>query len=219
MNSRFKLQRIATLLAVITLTLVLMAGVTGILLAFYYEPTAGGAYESLRFITELVPAGGLVHGLHSVAGNGLVLLAILQILVMFFGRRTHASWFVAWVSGFALTVSAVALGWTAMILNWNQLGFWRLKVELGTLQTLPVVGSLIRSFLTGGGGIGSFTVQHMYTLHSYVLSTVALILAVVHLGSLLYQERQSKLRQALDETIAPDAILPSNPEMEPGVTA
>ena len=46
----FILRRLATILAIVTLSLSLTAAITGILLSFYYEPTAGGAYNSLMVL-------------------------------------------------------------------------------------------------------------------------------------------------------------------------
>lgn len=213
----FVLRRLATLLAVVALTLVLIAAVTGVLLAFYYEPIAGEAFNSLRWITELVPGGNLIHSLHDIAGNSLIGVALLQILVMFLGRRLQASWFAAWISGWLLAVNAIGLGWTAVILNWDQLGYWRFKIEVGTFGSLPIVGGLIRTILLGGDSISSVTVAHMYTFHSYLLAIGAVLLSIVHLGALLYQERLLR-RQTLAESTAElqtsadiDPIVDQNP--------
>jgi cytochrome b6 len=190
------LQRLATLLAVVALTLVLLAGLTGVLLAFYYEPTASAANTSLRWIDEAVPGGNLVHSLHEMAGNGIILVALLQIFVMFFGRVLRPAWFVAWLSGGFLALVAIGLGWTAMILDWDQIGYWRLKVETGILGDLPVIGPLIHAVFLGGDGITSTTVAHMYAIHSYLLSAGAVVLSLVHLGALVYQERQTVVAAA-----------------------
>jgi len=75
----------------------------------------------------------------------------------------------AWISGILFTLTAIALGWTAMLLDWTQLGYWRFNIELGTVA-IPLIGSQLRAILTGGGAINTLTVAHLYTLHSYVLS-------------------------------------------------
>jgi cytochrome b6 len=185
-------QRLATVLAVAVLTLSLIAAVTGILLAFYYEPTAGGAYESLRVISTQVSNGWLIQNLHSIAGNGIIALSLVQIVVMFLGERMRPSWLTAWISGILLTLTAIALGWTAMILSWNQLGYWRFKIELETIQAIPLIGPSLREILTGGGAVNTITVEHLYTLHSYLLAIGAVLLAVIHLSSLLLQEKENR---------------------------
>lgn len=188
----FVIQRLATVLAVVILSLSLTAAFTGILLSFYYEPTAGGAYNSLRLIKSNIPNGWLIQRIHEIAGNGLIAVSLVEIVVMFLGEKFRPSWLTAWISGILLTLTAIALGWTAMLLDWTQLGYWRFTIELGTVEAIPVIGSLLRGILTGGGAINTVTVVHLYTLHSYILSIGALILAVIHLGGLLLQEQEEK---------------------------
>ena len=194
----FVLRRLATILAVIILSLSLTAAITGILLSFYYEPTAGGAYNSLKVIKSEINNGWLIQRIHEIAGNGLIAASLVEIVVMFLGEIFRPSWLTAWLSGFLLTLTAIALGWTAMLLDWTQLGYWRFTIELGTVEAIPIIGSQLREILTGGGAINTVTVAHFYTLHSYILSIGALILAIIHLGALLLQEKEEK--QALMES-------------------
>ena len=213
-NSAWILRRLATLTAVISLTLVLVAGLTGVLLAFYYDPSVSGAFESLRRINEEVPGGSLVRSLHNIAGNALIYTALLQIFVMFFGRQHQPAWFTGWLSGGFLALSAIGLGWTAMILDWDQIGYWRLKIEMGTLGNLPVLGPILKAVFLGGDGITSTTVTHMYTIHSYLLSIVAVTLSVVHLVALVYQERQNLQRVAAVQLAAAAVAPDQEPDKE-----
>ncbi|MEH2192412.1 MAG: cytochrome b N-terminal domain-containing protein [Nostoc sp.] len=181
-------RRIATILSVVILTLCLIYVSTGVLLSFYYEPTAGGAYNSLKTINTEVPYGWLFWRAHNVAGNAAIAIAMIQIVVMFLGRQFRKSWLTAWVSGILLTLSAIGLDWTAMILDWTQLGYWRFNIELGTIEAIPLIGGQLREILTGGGAINTVTVEHLYTIHSYLIAVATLILAIVHLSALLWQE-------------------------------
>ena len=188
----FWLRRTATILSVTILTLAIIATITGILIGFNYQPAAGEAYKSLANITQTIPYGELIYSLHNLAGNGIIAIALIQIIVMFLGRQFIGSWLTAWISGILLTLTTIGLGWTAMILGWNQLGYWRLKVELGIIESVPLLGETIRNILTGGGGINTTTVIHFYNLHSYVLSVAAIVLSSIHLIALLIQEQQHK---------------------------
>lgn len=189
-SSEFILRRLATALSVAIITLTVMAAISGVLLSFYYEPIAGGAYESLKDITTQVSNGWLIQKIHDLTGNWLIGIALIQIVVMFLGRQFRSSWLTAWISGILLTLSAIGLGWTAMILDWDQLGYWRLSIELGTIEAIPFIGTQLRDIITGGGAITSVTVEHLYTIHSYIISVGALLLAVIHLWSLLQQEKE-----------------------------
>lgn len=188
----FILRRLATLLSVAILTLSLIATVTGTLLAFNYEPTAGGAYESIKQVVSEVHNGWLIKKLHDITGNGIIVVSLIQIIVMFLGREFRLGWLVAWIGGMALTLTAIALAWTSMVLDWTQLGYWRLSIELGTIEAIPLIGPEWREILTGGGAIATATVERLYAIHSYILPVVAIALSVVHLVGLLIQERQQR---------------------------
>ncbi len=201
----FIVRRLSTILAVAVLTLTLTAALTGVLLAFYYEPAAGSAYNSLHYIDSQVPNGWLIHTIHNFAGNWLIVVALIQMVVMFLGERFRRSWLTAWLSGILFILSAIGLSWTAMLLDWSQVGYWRFRIELSTIEVIPLVGPYLREVLTGGGGIDSVTVAHLYTLHSYVLAIGAVGLAILHLASLLFQEREirsEKLAELLETTTA-----------------
>lgn len=196
------LRRLTTVLSVVILTLSLIYVSTGVLLSFYYEPTAGGAYHSLRMIDTEVTYGWLFHRAHDLAGNAVIAIALIQIVAMFLSRQFRKSWLIAWVSGILLTLNAIALDWTSMILTWDQEGYWRFNIELANIEAIPIIGIQLRDILTGGGAISSITVQHMYAMHNYLISTAAIILAVVHLSALLWQEKEMYQEKALSaETV------------------
>jgi len=204
----YALRRTSTILAVVALTLTLIAALTGVLLAFYYQPTAGGAYESVKTLTTQVEYGWLIRTIHNLAGNLLIVVALIQMVVMFLSERFRFTWLTAWISGIFLILVAIGLDWTAMILDWSQLGFWRFRLELGTIEAIPLIGSYLRQILTGGDSISTVTVSHLYTLHSYVLSVAAVSLSVIHLVGLLFQERELKATDIAE--LPPEALTDSN---------
>ncbi|PHJ59431.1 cytochrome B6 [Nostoc linckia z18] len=184
------LRRVATILSVVILTLCLIYVSSGVLLSFYYQPTAGGAYNSLKTINTQVPYGWLFWRSHELAGNGLIAVALIQIVVMFLSRQFNKSWLTAWISGILFTLSAIGLNWTAMILDWTQEGYWRFNIELRTIEAIPLIGGQLRDILAGGGAISTVTVEHLYTIHTYLIATTTLILAILHLSALVWQEWQ-----------------------------
>jgi cytochrome b6 len=192
----FALRRAATALSIAILTLTITGMTTGVLLSFYYEPIAGGAHDSLQTISTTVSYGWLFRKMHSLAGYGVIGIALIQIVVMFLGRQFTSSWLFAWFSGILFTLSAIGLAWTSMILGWDQDGFWRFNLELGTIQSIPLIGPQLREILTGGGAISTLTIEHLYTIHSYVVSTGAVILAVLHLSGLVWQEKEMSETQS-----------------------
>jgi cytochrome b6 len=188
----FRLRRTATILSVAIVTLSAIAAITGVLLSFYYEPAAGGAYQSLKWIDTEVTNGLLIHTIHDRAGTLLIGVSLIQMVVMFLGRQFRSSWLTAWVSGIFLILNAIGLAWTAIILDWSQEGYWRFRIELSTIEAIPLIGSTLRDVLVGGGALNTTTVEHLYTIHSYLLSAGAILLAIVHLWSILKQEKEMK---------------------------
>lgn len=224
-DANFILRRLSTILAVSVLTLTLLAGLTGVLLAFNYEPIAGGAYTSLAALTTDISFGWLIRQVHDVTGNLVIGVALIQMVVMFLGERFRRSWLTAWISGILLILVTIGLGWTAMILDWSQIGFWRLRIELGIIESIPLIGAELREILTGGSGIGTPTVEHLYVLHSYVLSIGAVVLSIAHLVGLLLQEREianalsQHTAESDDAVLNIDISIPSQPEPDPDTSA
>jgi cytochrome b6 len=177
----FLLRRLATILAIAMFALCLVAAVTGVLIAFYYTPSTTEAYSSIAYINNRANNGWLIISLHHIAGNGLIAVSLVQIIVMFFGREMLGGWIVGWISGILLTLTAIGLGWTAMNLGWSQLGYWRLNIELSIIQSVPFIGQSLRQLLLGGDAVNTISLEHLYTIHSYLLSAVALVLSLLHL--------------------------------------
>jgi cytochrome b6 len=179
----FLLRKLATILAITMFVLCLIAAVTGVSIAFYYTPSTTGAYSSIAYINNQVTNGWLIRSLHNIAGNGLIAVSLVQIIVMFFCREMLGGWIIGWISGIFLTLTAIGLGWTAMNLEWSQLGYWRLNIELSIIESIPLIGKFIRQLLLGGDTVSTISLEHLYTIHGYLLSTVALGLSFVHLVS------------------------------------
>ena len=205
----FRLRRMATILSVAIVTLSAIAAISGVLLSFYYEPAAGGAYQSLKWIDTEVTNGLLIHTIHDRAGTLLIGVSLIQMVVMFLGRQFRSSWLTAWVSGIFLILNAIGLAWTAIILDWSQEGYWRFRIELSTIEAIPFIGSTLRDVLVGGGALNTTTVEHLYTIHSYLLSAGAILLSVVHLWSILKQEKEMKGEVA----VTPELPAPKEAEL------
>src|SRR5919204_6392426 len=63
----------------------LSQAVTGVFLAMYYRPDAsGGAYESIRYITDDAFLGQFVRGMHKWGASVMVILIFLHMARVFF---------------------------------------------------------------------------------------------------------------------------------------
>ena len=88
----FIYQRSATILSLVILTLAIVAAITGIIIGFNYQPAAGDAYKSLSNIANNLNYGWLLLSLHNWAGNGIIVVSLIQIIIIFLGRQFRTSW-------------------------------------------------------------------------------------------------------------------------------
>jgi quinol-cytochrome oxidoreductase complex cytochrome b subunit len=149
---------------------------TGILLAFYYHPTAEAAYDSTAGIVRDVPAGWFVHEMHVWGAYLLVAVVLLRLVRLFWDRLYHAPREVLWFSGVLLAWLVLQLDFTGRLLPWDVKSYWAAVRGLEVVWSLPVIGSLF-SFLVGGRVINDDVLLRFYVLHIAVLP--ALYLAAI----------------------------------------
>ena len=94
--------------------------VTGIALALFYAPTPDHAWESVRFITTMIPGGHFLRGLHHWGASVVVVAAMVHLVrVVFFGsyRKPRE---LNWIVGLILLQVILAFGLTGYLLPWDQ---------------------------------------------------------------------------------------------------
>jgi len=163
----------------------LLQGVTGVLLALYYSPSAEHAYESLAYVQEELFLGRFVLNLH-IQGAGFVLLtAVLHLLRVLLTASYKKPREILWVSGICMLLLLTFFAFTGKLLPYDQRGYWATVVGLNLLEETPLLGPLLRDLLTGGtGALGSVTLARFYVLHVCVLPILLLALAGFHLRTL-----------------------------------
>ena len=111
-----------------TLFVGMIQGVTGILLSLYYVPSPDQAYNSVQYITNQLPAGWFIRGLHHWGASAMLVLAVLHMLrVIIFGAYKFPRE-MTWFTGIALLLMAVGFGFTGYLLPWDQKAFWATTV-------------------------------------------------------------------------------------------
>ena len=112
----------------ITLFLVGVQVLTGILLLLYYRPSAGEAYESVKFIVSQVEFGWLIRNVHSWSANLLILMTFVHLFSTLFLRSYRKPRELTWVTGvlllfvmmgFVLGVLDILATASLDILSWN----------------------------------------------------------------------------------------------------
>ncbi len=164
-----------------TLFLFLIQIATGILLLFYYRPSAEDAYESIQFLMAEVEFGWLVRSIHSWSANLMIFTAFLHLFSVMLLRAYRRPREVTWVSGVVLLGLAMAFGFTGYLLPWNELAYFATRVGTQIVDVVPLVGSFIGKVLRGGDDVTGATLTRFYAFHVAVLPMVATFFLGLHL--------------------------------------
>jgi cytochrome b6 len=153
---------------------------TGILLLFYYRPSAGEAFESIQFLMSEVEFGWLIRSIHSWGANLMVLVVFLHMFTVLVLKAYRPPRELTWISGAGLLFVALGLGFTGYLLPWNELAFFATRVGTEIPAVFPVVGDFFKDFLRGGEEVTGATLTRFYALHISVLPGIAIALVAFH---------------------------------------
>jgi quinol-cytochrome oxidoreductase complex cytochrome b subunit len=164
-----------------TLFLFLIQVTTGILLLFYYRPSAEEAYESVRFLMAEVEFGWLIRSIHAWAANLLMFTLFVHLFSVWLLKAYRPPREIAWLSGVVLMVLALGFGFTGYLLPWNELAYFATKVGSEIMGAIPLVGSFLRRLLRGGDEVTGATLMRFYGIHVAVLPALTTLLLSLHL--------------------------------------
>ncbi|MBD0373486.1 MAG: cytochrome bc complex cytochrome b subunit, partial [Pyrinomonadaceae bacterium] len=160
--------------------------VTGLLLAFYYVPSAESAHTTVSFIEKVLPAGSWLRAVHHYGSQWLTLALVLHLVQMFW-RATYRRRPVGWMAAVILLMLVLAGGATGYSLPWDARAFFGTRVAEGIAGGTPLVGDLSRRWLIGGTEITPVTLARFFALH--VLVTPALIMLTLVARLFIFRER------------------------------
>ena len=164
-----------------TLFAFLSQAVTGVFLAMYYDPSAGGAYESVRRITNDVFLGELVRGMHKWGATVMTVLIFLHMARTFFFGAYKYPREITWLIGVVLLILTFLMGLTGYLLPFDQRSYWATVVASNITATGPFVGPFLGDFLRGGAEFGATTLSRFYAIHMLLVPGVMAALIGAHL--------------------------------------
>ncbi|MHB8571763.1 MAG: cytochrome b N-terminal domain-containing protein [Candidatus Dormibacteria bacterium] len=169
---------------------------TGILLAFYYSPSAqtfagtteSGAYHSVQTIMNDVYLGWLIRGVHFWGANLMVVMVLLHGARVYFTGSYRKPRELNWVIGVLLALMTLGFALTGYLLPYDLKAFWATRVagNIPLAQPGPGfgladnLGGIIRLVLLGGSTIGQATLTRFYSLHVFVLPALTILLMFGH---------------------------------------
>jgi ubiquinol-cytochrome c reductase cytochrome b subunit len=197
----------------ITAFLAILQGVTGLLLAFNYVPSAVGdpgtptqAYLSVQNIMRTVPLGALIRGIHQWGANLLVAALAIHAFWAFFRNPYRIGREVTWFLGVISLGLALAYSFSGYLLPWDQLGYWAATISVQIMRAIPLLGDFLAKILLGGTGLSATTLTRVYFYHVSLLPVVALVLVGAHMALVILQgvsEPEEAWKTRIEKQVAP----------------
>ncbi len=160
----------------------LSQAVTGVFLAMYYRPDAtGGAYESIRYITDDAFLGQFVRGMHKWGSSVMVILIFLHMARTFFFGAYKYPRELTWVIGVTLLILVMAMSFTGYLLPFDQRAYWASVVGVNINGTGPFIGPYLSDFLRAGPDFGATTLSRFYAIHMMLIPGLIAALIGAHL--------------------------------------
>jgi ubiquinol-cytochrome c reductase cytochrome b subunit/menaquinol-cytochrome c reductase cytochrome b subunit len=156
--------------------------VTGVFLAMFYRPdVSGGAYESIRYITNDVFLGAFVRGMHKWGASVMVVLVFLHMgRTFFFGAYKYPRE-LNWVIGVVLLILTMVMSFTGYLLPFDERAYWATIVGVNINGTGPLLGPYLSDFLRAGPEFGATTLSRFYAIHMLLLPGAIVALIGAHL--------------------------------------
>jgi ubiquinol-cytochrome c reductase cytochrome b subunit len=155
--------------------------VTGILLMFYYAPTADHAWESTRYIIEEVDYGWFILSYHLWGSSAMVAILVVHMSQVFLWGAYKKPREMVWLAGLTLFLMVIGLGFTGYLLPWDQRSYWATVIGLEIVDKAPLLGDLLGRFLRGGPVPGAQTLSRFFVIHVMILPMALMALAGLHL--------------------------------------
>jgi quinol-cytochrome oxidoreductase complex cytochrome b subunit len=193
------------ILGILAFVVFLFQGVTGMFLAFYYQPSPDAAYDSFLIITRDVHLGWYIHQMHGWGSHIFIGLLLLRLCRLFFHRAYRSPRELVWIVGVLLTLIAIYLAITGSALPWDQEAYWSFTRSAETIRQLPVVGAVF-GFFIGGYDMGRFVLPRLYVLHIMALPITVMVLFYFHFATI----RRIGLSQMSDDTVPERPLYPDH---------
>ncbi|MGB8491397.1 MAG: cytochrome b N-terminal domain-containing protein [Bacteroidales bacterium] len=159
--------------------------VTGIALAFLYQPSTTTAYESLKFITDGPRWAHFLRGIHYFGASGMILLVGVHMIRVYLTASFKYPRELSWITGSILLLITVTMGFTGQLLRWDSNGVWSAIVGAEQAGRVPFFGKSIARMFLGGDTLTGLTVMRFFSIHVFLLPALLFGLIGLHLSMVI----------------------------------
>jgi quinol-cytochrome oxidoreductase complex cytochrome b subunit len=170
------------ILGVLAFLLFVFQGISGLLLALYYEPSPQTAYESTLFIIRDVNFGWYIHQMHHWGSNVLIVLLALRLVRFFVHGVYKKPRELTWVFGVVLLLLSTHAALTGTLLPWDQRSFWSVTRGLEVIAALPIISYLL-SLIVGGLEVSQAMLIRSYVSHVMLIPLSMVLFFYLHFAT------------------------------------
>lgn len=147
---------------------------SGLLLFAYYIPTIDNAYASEKlinawtsvdYITNTIPFGAVIRGIHRYAGDAMVVTILLHMLRVWFTDRYRQYRIVQWLSGVVLLLMVLFIGQTGYYLVWDDRSLVLTRMTVSAFDALPLIGQPLKWWFLNGREVTNYTLANYLFIH------------------------------------------------------
>ena len=175
----------------ILLTSFIFQGATGFALTIYYQPTVVEAFPSLQLILYHVNLGWFIKSIHRWSSGVIQVILILHIARVYLTGGFKKPRELIWITGIILALTTLSFGVSGYSLPWDQVGYWACKILTSVPEALDKImagiGEISVLRLRGGFSVNQSTLTRLYSIHTFVLPLLTLILVIIHFSMLRKQ--------------------------------
>ena len=178
----------------LTFLMFIVTVVTGVILMFYYRPTAAHAYLDMKNLEFEIPFGMIQRNMHRWGAHAMVIMVWLHMLRVFLSGSYKPPREFNWGVGVVLLTLTLLLSFTGYLLPWDQLAQWAVTVGTNMAAVAPFIGhegpgaSLtgvtdrtdLRALLLGGPRVGDPAILRFYVLHCIFLPLLLCGFLAIH---------------------------------------
>jgi ubiquinol-cytochrome c reductase cytochrome b subunit len=178
---------------------------TGVFLTLYFVPSSHEvvysgpyvplqgqkvslAYESTVNMAFAVRGGDLIREMHHWAANIFVGAIVVHMARVFFTGAFRRPRELNWFIGMNMLILAIFNGFLGYSLPDDLVSGTGIRIALSILESIPLVGSYLASFLFGGSFPGDALIPRFYVIHVLILPAIIAGLLGAHLTLLVRQK-------------------------------
>ena len=157
---------------------------SGVVLAMHYDPSAGGAFNSVEgTIMRDVNYGWLLRGIHANGASMFFLAVYIHMSRGLYYGSYKAPREVLWILGCIIYLLMMATAFMGYVLPWGQMSYYGAVVITNLFSAIPVVGPTITTWLWGGFAVDNPTLNRFFSLH-YLLPFMIAGVVGLHIWAL-----------------------------------